>query len=273
MIAIILGGTPARSRTAHSGGVVDFGEVDKVRGKRVVLGSRQVVETLGDEHHVVGESCRAEAMLLLKEDVLALTAAAQSAGDELEQDFATVRYEGNASVVGALRRVFLLEEHLDGGILPLLRYLPRLLHVGDDVVDLPEENLVAVEEQLGHQLRREFALPTAFLLDIPRIASSTSALVFSSSTGANSSLCLNRSATWVSRVGDLVLRSVRNHLTHRSNLRVGSRDKLPSSSLMLYCRTPEVCSLRRPAPSRARRNRRGLRPACTSHTVVIAGRP
>ena len=77
-------------------------------------------------------------------DVFALAVVAQARGDELEQDFPGVRHEGDASVVAALRRILLLEQYLDGGVLPLLRYLSRPPHV-DDVVELLEEGSVPVE--------------------------------------------------------------------------------------------------------------------------------
>ena len=149
--------------------------------------------------------------------------------------------ERDASVVVHPARPFFLNSTLlVGSSLPLLQHLPRLPHVDDDVVELLEEDLVRVEEKFD-QLHRTFVRLTACLLAIPRIASSTSAIVGSSSSGVDVSRCSSHSTTSGSRAGDLVSRNVRNHLDHRWSLREGDS------------------SLRR-----ARKSRRGLWSALSS---------
>ena len=88
--------------------VVCFGEVNEGHVQRGFL-LRQPVKTPCGEHPFLGKARRAEATIFLDEDVLALTLVTQAGGDDLDQDFAGVCYEGDASVVAGLRRGDLLE--------------------------------------------------------------------------------------------------------------------------------------------------------------------
>lgn len=98
------------------------------------------------QHHVVGRTGWTEASLLLREDPVVLAVVAQALGDGFKLYFATARYKGDAAVVATLRRVLLLEQHLNDGVLPQLRHLSRPLHDGDDIMESREEVLVSIEE-------------------------------------------------------------------------------------------------------------------------------
>ena len=67
-------------------------------------------------------------------------------------------HEGDASEVVALHHVSLLEQDLDGRILPLLRHLP---YGHNDGVEVVEETLVSVQEQFDY-LSREVVGPDSF---------------------------------------------------------------------------------------------------------------
>lgn len=94
--------------------------------------SRQlVVEAPGNDHDIGGRPPLTEAARCSSKTMSALAPyiiGAQARGNELEQGFADVRNEGDAPFVAARRRALPLEEHLDGGVRPLLRNLPRPLH-------------------------------------------------------------------------------------------------------------------------------------------------
>ena len=142
-------------------GVVSLGEVDETREDRGTLLPRQLVESLDHEQHVERRAAWAKAALLLREDTLSLAVVAQACSDDFEQHFAGVCHEGDASEVAALHHVSLLEQDLDGRILPLLRHFPRLPYGHNDGVEVVEETLVSVQEQLDY-LSREVVGPDSF---------------------------------------------------------------------------------------------------------------
>ena len=80
--------------------------------------------------------------LLLRYDAFLLAVVTGAARDDFEEQFASVRHNGDATIVSALRPIFLL-----GGVLPVLRHAPSPPHSNDNFVDVSQIVLISFVDQ------------------------------------------------------------------------------------------------------------------------------
>ena len=98
-----------------------LGEVDKEQVQGGVLFPRQFLQSLFYEHHVNHQALGSELTLFFRQKVLSFAIVTQVTRDDFEEYFASVSYEGDATITATLGSTFLLVEHLNRCIFPSLR--------------------------------------------------------------------------------------------------------------------------------------------------------
>ena len=109
---------------------------------------RQLLQPTNNKHYIGGRTVRSETTLLLRQDLHALTALAEAASDDLQQYFASLRYQRDAPVVAALCPILLFVKYHDDGIFPLLRHLASPPNTNDDIEHYPTQGGITVEGDL-----------------------------------------------------------------------------------------------------------------------------
>ena len=215
MTANILGGTPRRARTSHRRvrSTESYALVTSIKynykGVSFFHASscsrpRQFLQSSYCEHHVNHRALGSEPTLFLRKNILAFAIVTQATRDYIEDYFAGVSHEGDATIIATLSSSFLFLKHLNCCIFPLLRRATAPPHSDDNIVELSESVEFSFVGQSLQELGREIIGPTAFWFANARIASSTSYLDGTSSSGLHGGHCLSSSTMLGSRFGDLV---------------------------------------------------------------------
>ena len=189
-------------------GAICFGEVDKAQVQGSVLLPRQFLQSSYYEHKANRRALGSEPTLFLRQNVFAFTIVTQATRDDFEEYFAGVSLEGDATIIATLSPIVLLVKHLSCCIFPLLRHATSPPPDDDDIVELSEGVQFSFVGQNLQELGRETIGPYRFRFANARIASSTSYLDWTSSSGLHRGHCLSSSTILGSRVGDLVLSSL-----------------------------------------------------------------
>ena len=216
-------------------GVLRFREVNKPQVQWGVLLPCQFLQLSCNEHHVTRRALGSEPTLFFRQCVLAFAIVIQATRHDFEEYFAGVSHEQEATISATLSPIPVLEKRLNCCIFLMLRCATSHTPSDDDIVE-PSEGVLFffLSANISKRSAGNPSGPTAFRFANARIGSSTSYLDGASSSGLQGSHCLISSTMLGSRVSDLTLSSLRNHLTHRSRVRALHCSSRPSSSLM-YC--------------------------------------
>ena len=193
---------------------------DEAHVKRDALFARQLVRSSDHEDHIGRRPLRSEAALLLWQDILPFAVIAQAIGDYLE-NFASTCHERDATIVATLRAVLRVVQYYDRGIFPRLRLHPRTIWRSQWRGTAPVYGgyhsdptcRISLSSSAGGS-----SGPTAFRLDMLLMFSSTTKIEGESSRGMHGGHMLSSSTLFRSNAGDLVLRKVLDHGTHRSRV-------------------------------------------------------
>ena len=189
-------------------GVICFGEVDIAQVQGGVLLPCQFLQSSYYEHHVNRRALGSEPTLFLRQNVLAFAIINQATHDDFEEYFAGVSHEGDATIIATLSPIFLLvstlivESSHCCGTPPSLDTATMISCNFPRVFNSPS-SAKTFKSSAGRP-----SGPTAFQFANARIASSTSYLDGTSSSGLHGGHCLSSSTMLGSRVGDLVLSSL-----------------------------------------------------------------
>ena len=115
-------------------------------------------------------------------------------------------HEGDATKIATLSPTSLVVKHLNRCMFPSLRYAPFPPHSADDIVKLSEGVTFSFVVHTFKSPAGRSLGPTVFRFANARIASSTSYLDGTSSSGLHGGHCVSLSTLPGSRVGDFVLR-------------------------------------------------------------------
>ena len=115
-------------------GILGLGEVGKAHKQRGVLLPCQFLQATLHEHYIDRRTSEPKAPLLCLQEPFPFAVVAEAARDEFEEYFTGVRDKADATIVSAIRPVFLLVQHVKRCILSLLRHYPSSPHSEVDLV-------------------------------------------------------------------------------------------------------------------------------------------
>ena len=215
-------------------GVMCFGGVDKAQVQGSVFLPRQFLQSSYNEHHGNRRALGPEPTLFLRQNVLMFAVVTKATRDDFEEYFAGVSQDGDATIVDTFCSIFLLLQHLNRCIFPLLRHATCPPHSDDGIVERSERVSSSFNSQdlqeLGREAIRPYSLSVRqrtnhFLYFVPRRG-----IVQWSAWGPLLKLVHNVRI----KGRRLVAKQFMKHLTHRSRIWALSRSDRPSSPLT-YC--------------------------------------
>ena len=117
-------------------GFISSGDVVKAEVKRSVL-PRQFLQSSHDDHHVISRALGSKSTLLLRQNVLVFAVVTRTTRDDVEEYFARVYHDGDATIVATFYQIFLLVQHLNRRTFALLCHATSSPHSYDDLVKFP----------------------------------------------------------------------------------------------------------------------------------------
>ena len=142
MTASILGGTPKQAmaslRRVRSTESYSWVRSIKHKYREVSISRASSCSSSYYEHHVNRRSLGSGLTLFLQQNVLAFAMVTQATRDDIEEYFAGVSHERDATIIATISPIFVFVKHLNRCIVPFLRHATSPPHNDDDIVELSE---------------------------------------------------------------------------------------------------------------------------------------